>query len=63
MRGPAWPDGPGQSGWTYQDATGPHGCVLYDGPSEAEARRVLNEFLRCDAPEKGAYCCSHNPIH
>lgn len=63
MRGPIWPEGPGQTGWTYQDATGPHGTVLYDGPSEAEARRVLDGFLRCSAAEAGAYCYTHNPIH
>ena len=62
MRGPIWPEGPGQTGWTYQDATGPHGCVLYEGPSEAEAQRELDEFLRCPAAEAGEYCYSHNPI-
>jgi len=47
--------------WTYQrDVTGAHGTVLYEGPSESEARSVLSEWLKCDAVEKGEYCYAHN---
>ena len=49
-----------QTGWTYQDVTGPHGSVLCEG-TEDECKAALAEFLRCDAPSSGRYCYSHNP--
>ena len=56
--GPAWP---AEGGWTYQDVAGPHGNVIYEGASEADAVAALNAFLVCDAPTTGAYCYTHNP--
>ena len=50
-----------ESGWTYQEVTGAHGRVLYEGPSEEKARAELDAWLVCDAPSSGAYCYSHNP--
>ncbi len=50
-----------ESGWTYQEVTGAHGRVLYEGPDEEEARAVLAKWLECDSPEKGTYCYAHNP--
>ncbi len=38
-RGPAFPH-PG--GWTYQDVTGAHGDILYEGASEEEAQAALD---------------------
>lgn len=59
VTGPAWP---AEGGWTYQhDVTGAHGAVLYEGPSEEQARADLAAYLVCDAPERGTYCYSHNP--
>lgn len=56
----AWVPG-NDDGWTYQQITGPHGAVLYEGPDENEARRVLVDWLKCDAMETGRYCYAHNP--
>lgn len=50
-----------ESGWTYQEVTGAHGIVLHEGLDEEEARKVLGAWLVCDAPERGAYCYTHNP--
>lgn len=49
-------------GWTYQaDVTGSHGTVLYEGPSESEARATLAAWEKCDAPLAGTCCYAHNP--
>lgn len=56
--GPPWP---ARGGWTYQDITGSHGTVIYEGPSEADAEKARAEFMKCDAQENGAYCYTHNP--
>lgn len=48
--------------WTYQELCGSHGTVLYEGPSEAEARRILAEWLQCDSVDKGTYCYTHNRV-
>lgn len=50
------------SGWTYQDITGAHGDVLYEGPSKEEAQSALDKWLECDAEAKGTYCYTHNRI-
>lgn len=56
----AWtPEQP--NGWTYQEVTGAHGRVLYEGPSEEKARAELDAWLVCDAPETGRCCYAHNP--
>lgn len=47
--------------WRYQEITGAHGTILYEGPSREQARRALDEWLECDAPKTGAYCYTHNP--
>ncbi len=56
--GPAWlPEEPG--GWTYQDVTGAHGAVLYEGRSEQEAQHVLDAWL-VDCPlTSGGRCYTH----
>lgn len=50
--GPAWPV-PG--GWTYQDITGAHGTVLYEGTTREEAQRELDAWLVCD----DEHCYTH----
>ena len=56
----AWlPEHP--SGWTYQEVTGAHGTVLYEGPDVEEAQRVLDAWLDCPAARDGRYCYTHNP--
>lgn len=52
---------PDDDGWTYQQITGSHGSVLYEGDSEEEARDKLAAYLECDSMERGEYCYSHNP--
>lgn len=40
-RGPAFPH---PEGWTYQDVTGAHNAVLYEGESEEEATAALAKY-------------------
>lgn len=47
--------------WRYQELTGSHGTVLYEGASYFAACRALDKWLECDAEETGAYCYAHNP--
>lgn len=50
-----------ESGWTYQEVCGSHGTVLHEGDGEDDARKILDAWLVCDAPERGIYCYTHNP--
>lgn len=55
-------NGENPTGWTWQDITGPHGSVIGECDTEAEAKQVLGDFLHCDARENGRYCFTHNPF-
>lgn len=51
-----------QSGWTYQEISGPHGNA--DGPfsSLEKAKEELDRWLQCDSVKNGTYCYTHNRI-
>lgn len=49
-------------GWTYQDLTGPYGQVWEECDTSSEADKVLGDYLKCDAAERGEYCYTHNPL-